>query len=170
MKNEIIKFYEETGKHYGSYHDHKETCAWAGVVLHFVFCGTVTKIISTDNSTPCVNHIFAMLLAFETACILIYMNAQLKAKDMAAALNAAAMVLQLELLRGNQDETALKEYLNVEESDDLALRASHVLPIKLLRKAKAINAVGRDVQLATKWIALRPPEKRPGGGKFKEVI
>jgi hypothetical protein len=93
MKHQVLRFYEEIWKYYGAYHNHKETCAWAAIVLHFIFCSGIAKSTFTTPSSVVFSVILTLLLLIECGFILIYMWWQFALKDHAGAVNAAAIAL-----------------------------------------------------------------------------
>ena len=79
-----------------------------------------------------------------------YISAQLEMKDLGGAYAAASMCFVNELMSGIIKEEELSEYLLVEESADVNAQSRHVLPLKLLNKAKVLNTRGRGLQDKTR--------------------
>ena len=45
-RREIIDLLKDIQSHYGTYHNHKETSAWAGVVLYAFLLVNVIRVLS----------------------------------------------------------------------------------------------------------------------------
>ena len=153
MKEYLLKYYADTCQYYGTYHNHKEISAWAGLALHVLFCG----LIITRTDIP-ANLWLSTTLALTVAVILVaffafrYIWNQLEMKDRAGALAGAAGFLLVEILRTEESKLNPDDYLLVVESADTKAQSSHVLPDRLLKKADVLNTRGRGFQDRTRWM------------------
>ncbi len=71
-KRKVEEYYENTRKYYASYHNHKETSAWAGLILYVVFCGTITKVEAPIKNI-CLFNIFLSFLVIIVALLIFFM-------------------------------------------------------------------------------------------------
>ena len=74
----------------GKYHDHKETSAWAALVLHFVFC---SAFIRFDFGSPLPVWEFVSIFLFvttESVIVFTLIKWHLNMKDLASATQSAA--------------------------------------------------------------------------------
>jgi hypothetical protein len=70
LKNQIIQYYENTRKYYGTYHNFKELSAWGGLVLYVIFAGTVNAVKLPDKHevlAMCILTVFMIIVS-----ILVY--------------------------------------------------------------------------------------------------
>ena len=153
MKNDVLNYYNESRRFWGVYHNHKETCAWAGLVLHAIFCNAILKldIKSLPNSYP--NQAFAGIVVIESIIICLYMNSQFGMKDKGGAFAGAATELQVELIK-DQNPDAWKDHVELKPSSDPKFQSSHFLPARLLKREKVMNSRGRGEQNKTRMLAL----------------
>lgn len=150
MKQFLVNYYADTSQYYGTYHNHKEISAWAGLALHVLFCGLAIRadipanlrLITTTALT--VSVLLVGLFAFR------YIKNQLEMKDRAGALAGAAGILLVEILRTDETKLNPDDYLRVIESSDTKAQSSHVLPDRLLKKADVLNTRGRGFQDRTR--------------------
>lgn len=152
MKKSLIDYYETTSTFYGSYQSHKEITAWAGLVLHILFCGLMTRIEMPKEfiSVGSVWLIgFIIVIAF---LVWRYIKNQLEMKRNASALGAAAKFFVSEIMQKNENGQDFSEYITIEESPDKRSQAQHVLPTKLRTKAKVIEGMGAGEQTTTEYL------------------
>ncbi len=150
MKDYIIKYYDSAQSYYGTYHNHKEVSAWAGLVLHVLFLGFISRIEAPKHYYHEVN-ISVIGVAFLVSVLTYrYISNQLKMKDQAGAHAGAAKFLLAKVMLEDESKIDPKWYLEVEDSDDLDAQSSHVLPAKMLTKSRALNTRARGFQDRTK--------------------
>ena len=70
MKDKVIQYYENTRQYYGTYHNHKEVSAWAGLALYVLFTGLVNWISLPDKYKIASVHILTAFVIFVS--ILVY--------------------------------------------------------------------------------------------------
>lgn len=150
MKQFLVDYYANTTQYYGTYHNHKEVSAWAGLALHVLFCGLIIRA-----DTPA--HLMLITTTGLTVAVLVvaytafrYIENQLEMKDRAGALAGAAGFLLAEILRTDESKLKADDYLLVSESSDTQAQSSHVLPDRLLKKADVLNTRGRGFQDRTR--------------------
>lgn len=154
MKREAKKFlldyYDSTCQYYGAYHNHKETCAWAGLALHLIFCGLILSADVPTKHRITATIGFTVIVLLVAFFVLVYVRNQLAMKDRAGALAGAAKHLLAEILVKQDSELRLEDYLNIVESADTKAQSSHVLPERLLQKADLLNTRARGYQDRTR--------------------
>lgn len=80
MKEKVAQYYEDTRKYYSSYHNHKETSAWAGLILYVLFCGAVTKLDAPSSSVHWFNVGFSIFVIAIAILIFFYVKNQFSLK------------------------------------------------------------------------------------------
>ena len=150
MKDKVIQYYENTRQYYGTYHNHKEVSAWAGLALYVLFTGLVNWISLPDKYKIASVHILTAFVIFVSILVYRYISTQIKMKDLAGAYAATSAVFLSELISDEKSEDELKKYMEVEESADTSAQSMHVLPKKFLRKSEILNTRGRGFQDTTR--------------------
>lgn len=152
MKKSLVDYYETTSTFYGSYQSHKEIVAWAGLVLHVLFCGLMTRIEMPPEFIS-VGSIwligFILVIAF---LVYRYIKNQLLMKRNASAFGAAAKFFVSEIMQMDENSPDLVTYIKIGESGDTMSQAQHVLPEKLRDKAEIIRARGPGEQKTTEFL------------------
>lgn len=90
MKDYIIKYYDSAQSYYGTYHNHKEVSAWAGLVLHVLFLGFVNRIEATKHFYTEVTLSIIGVSLLVSVLTYRYISNQFKMKDQAGAHAGAA--------------------------------------------------------------------------------
>jgi hypothetical protein len=150
MKDHIIKYYDSAQSYYGTYHNQKEVSAWAGLVLHVLFLGFVSRIEAPKHYYDEITLSIIVVSLLVSVLTYRYISNQLKMKDQAGAHAGAAKFLLAKVMLEDESQIDAKWYLEVEDSDDLDAQSSHVLPAKMLAKSKALNTRARGFQDRTK--------------------
>ena len=152
MKKFLADYYDNTRQYYGTYHNHKEISAWAGLALYVLFCGFVVRAEVPSNvqllATTCITIAVVVAAWF----VFRYVENQLAMKDQGGALAGAAAFLLAEILRTDESKLKPDDYLVVVESPDTTPQSKHVLPDRLLQKAAVLNTRARGFQDRTKWM------------------
>lgn len=150
MKKDLIVYYADTSKYYATYHNHKEICAWAGLVLYVLFLGLVTRAdIPPEHKLITTRAVTAPVLLV-TLLVFFYIRNQLEMKDLGGALSGAAGRLLLEIIRTEESKLKLDDYLSVGGSPDTNAQSSYVLPKRLRDLANELNKGGRGFQDRTR--------------------
>lgn len=150
MKKDVIEFYKDAKNFNGSYHNHKEVSAWAGLVLYMLFCGLV---LSADISGVYAFQatigatVFLLAIMF---CVYLHIRNQLAMKDIGGATAGAASLLLTEIIQKEDAEFPVGHYMNVAKSNDKNAQSSHFLPAELIKKRELINSKGRGFQDRTR--------------------
>ena len=146
MKDNIIQYYENTRKYYGTYHNFKELSAWGGLVLYVIFAGTVNMVDLPDKHKILAMHILTLFVITISILVYRYISTQLKLKDSGGAYAATALIFLSELISGEKTEDELKKYMKIEKSNDKGIQSPHVLPKIFFEKSKEMNKEGRGFQ------------------------
>jgi len=149
IKKEVINFYDGLYKYYGTYHNHKELSAWAGLVFFLVFCAGVLKIPIVEKFAMGTFWLLAIGLIAVGTITFFYINNQLNAKDTGGHHVMGALLIINELLRDNSKEINLK-YLSLEQSSDQKYQAPHVLPKYLSDLVNKYKGKGEKMVVATR--------------------
>lgn len=153
-KSEVIDFYKSTNQYFATYHNHKETSAWAGLVLYMAFAGLMNLFkVPNNNETGII--LLSVLILVITVFIFLYVSNQLKMKNKAGAYSAAIFIIVNELLiAGDLSESEMKDYLRVEKSDDTKGHGKHTLPKRLLDEAEILAKKGKGFRYQTRLMTF----------------
>lgn len=143
-KDNVLQYYKFLFDFYGRYHNHKETVAWAVLLLFATFFSTIILIPPEKIETGNIyNKIYITVSMLFFSCIIYkYLKSQFEYKDVGGAYSAAAGLLILEIMQEDKDK-CFKEYININENPDNRYQSSYCLPKKLLDKSKEMNKKGR---------------------------
>ena len=153
MKKDLLDYFKALMDYYGKYHQHKELSAWAGLVLHILFC-TVAIRFALPATSKLVAFI-ALVLAVLVVAVLayLYIRNQLEMKDCGGALAGAAIFFLTEILCADEKSLKREKYVTPpQDSAHTRAQAHHVLPKAMLDKAKILNTRGRGFQDRTRWL------------------
>ena len=141
-KSDVLKYLSETNSYYGTYHNHKETMAWAGLVLFIIF---ITKLISSlpnPNEITLLTKILLSILVIVLCCIVWkYMTTQLNLIKVAADTSTACFYLYAKISRKEQFEPNDFDF-SVENCSDSQYQSSFCIPKTLLDKRNEIGHLG----------------------------
>jgi hypothetical protein len=147
MRADILKYYENLKIYYGTYHNHKEISAWAGLVLYIVVLGAINSIlIQSPIDLPTAIIVTSMLLII-LYLVFRYISIQLEMKSMADNYSAAASSVISEIIIKNIiDDNELINYVRIEESSDKKVKSSHFLPKHLIEMSKKTELKGNKLK------------------------
>ncbi|MGS2718499.1 hypothetical protein ACVBE9_10025 [Eionea flava] len=150
MRDELIKYYENSRAHYTAYHNHKELSAWAGLVLFVFISGFINLIKLPDNhkiETAVILTFFVITISF---LVYRYISNQLVMKDLGGAYAAAAVSFITDFVAQRIEDNELSKYLEVEELPETHAQSKLVLPIRYIKKAEILNTRARGFQDTTR--------------------
>ena len=152
-KGEVLKYLADTKSFFLVYHNHKETMAWAGIVLFVALLtalfNIIDKIVPKPNSSGSFDcNIFAtkflltLAIVFFAGIVGWYIQTQFEARRFAASINAACFRLTAEILGSTSTELDLSKFFIMEESHEKKLQAYHYLPQRVLNEADKMKERG----------------------------
>jgi hypothetical protein len=97
-RGDMVKYLTETRSHFLSYHNHKETLAWASIVLYLGAVGAVGLPVGRMYAWQCTLYTLGSLLALALASS--YARRQFNMRELASRIIMACNLLILELLAG----------------------------------------------------------------------
>lgn len=153
MKKDLLDYFKTLMDYYGKYHQHKELSAWAGIVLHILFCTVAIRF--TLPATSKLVAFIALLIAvlFVAVLAFLYIKNQLEMKDAGGALAGAAAFFLTEILCSDEPSLKCEKYVTPpQDSPNTKAQAHHVLPKAMLEKAEILNTRGRGFQDGTRWL------------------
>ena len=150
MRDKVISYYESLRSHYSTYHNHKETSAWAGLILFLFFAGFVNLIKSPAGHEIATATTFTVLILIVLFLVFRYISNQLKMKDLSGAYVAASIAVIADLITDHIKDDELREHMKIEEFPDNQAQSHHVLPCKFIKRAETLNSRGRDFQDTTR--------------------
>lgn len=146
---QLFDYFKALMDRQGKYHDHKEVSAWAGLVLHLLFCFAMLRV-EIPKTSGYLGLVFVVVAVFAAAYVAFkYIRNQLELKDRAGSLTAAATYYMSKMV--SDSEGALDEPLTpIKQSADTQMQSSHVLSQSFDEKARWLNTQGRGAQDATR--------------------
>lgn len=152
MRERVIKYYENLLQYYGTYHNHKEISAWAGLAFYVIFAGFVNLLIIPEKQKLLTVIITTGFVFIVLILVCIYIKLQIKMKNLASSFTSTACFFLSKIVTEELNETDLKKYLDVVESDDKKTQSSHFLPKLFLENAKIMGSKGRRYQDNIKFL------------------
>ena len=152
MKDRIIQYYEKMWQLRSDQHDHKEICAWGGLVLYVLFAGTVSLMDLPEKHNILFMHILTLFVIIVFVVVCCYISNQLKLKDHSGAHLTTASLFLSELISEEKTEDELNEYLEIKDIGKADLQCELAFPEKFLRKSLEIKGKGRGFQDATRYM------------------
>lgn len=148
-ENLLLDYFKSIADRQGKYHDHKEVSAWAGLVLHLVFCGALLRIDAPAKNPTLTFTIATIAVAVAALFAFFYIREQLRLKDLGGAMLGAATYYMSKMVTSADGK--LDEVLTpLEQSTDQDTQASHMFPASLLKKRDWMNTQGLGAQRATR--------------------
>ncbi len=150
---DIAEYLDALASHYGAYHLHKETSAWAGLVLfvslNIWLIRELGKSIFTSGIAQCILSLILIALLF---AFVVYLKQQFRARKRAADIVAACFALRSEI--AGEDPTTPKraDYLPPNRGD-ADFQSSHVLPRAVLDRADRLSTVGQGIRKRLEFAA-----------------
>lgn len=148
-ENQLLDYFKAIADRQGKYHDHKEVSAWAGLVLHLIFCGALLRV---DVPTKCPQLAFLLVFVAVLLAALfsyLYIRKQLDLKDIAGSQAAAATYFMSSMATSVDGE--LHEPLTpIKQSTDTKFQWKHVMPASFVEKSDWLNTQGKGAHDATR--------------------
>jgi len=140
-KEDALRYLSETRSLYGSYHNHKETSAWAGIVLFGALIPQSVSYLGGPTVACGLKSIetISVLLLFTLA--VLYVQQQFKLRRTAANLVAACFALSAEILIMKDEEVSVTDF-TLEPSVDKNTQPPDFLPKPLRDRANKLDGFG----------------------------
>jgi hypothetical protein len=144
QREETLELLADYTSHFASYHNHKETSAWAGVALGVVTIGQLLMVAARGGATgaPAKAALCAAIVIVGSLTYAFF-NTQLALRRRAAALLAACFTLRLQMLEAERTGgPVLTLTAPQREVRGRHMQTSHFLPTELVDAADAFEAKG----------------------------
>lgn len=146
----LLDYFKSIADRQGKYHDHKETTAWACLVLHLALCGALLHLdIQTAQDPHRMQFAVLVVAAIATVLSCLYIRKQLQLKDVAGAQAGIATYFMSEMAT-SPSGTIVKPLAPVIRSGDTEMQWEYVMPSDFVALAKQLNDKGRGAQFATR--------------------
>lgn len=144
-KSDFLQYLSDVNTRFLSYMNHKETSAWAAVILYFVLTTQTVATLHDFSSASMAVKVFASaFLGFVGVCFIYYVMTQYSLKRTAADVIAACYHLSAECL--DMDEKQISQFnLKLPEKSSpkrLQPQSEHFLPECILEKSKEYQQKG----------------------------
>ena len=143
-KDEALKYLTDLRSYYGTYHNHKETSAWAIIAFSVLLAGPgVTTLAGiTDGSLPLRVVATFVLIAMLYAAFVFLMQ-QFRSRRYAANVVAACNYWLAKVLIAEENKLSAIDFSLPVASDDQT-HAEMTLPTCIQSKAKELGRKGKD--------------------------
>lgn len=160
----VIEYYKIMRQQRSTQHDHKEICAWAGLVMYVLFAGALLAVKLPEFKWFLIFFVIVFsILSYR------YISNQLKLKDIAGAQSGTASIYLSELISVEKNDDELKEYLEIKNDEEfkkylkeddiddcnvrdiLNFQSSYAYPSKFLKDSMKFNKKGRGFQDMTRF-------------------
>lgn len=145
-RKEILDLLKDLQAHYSTYHNHKETVAWAGVVL---FSGLMVGVASlfrdrvSQAEFSCqARAIVSLIVIVAVLVVCLYVYKQFALRKRAADLVAACIRLRSGLVSAPSSPINAADWAALPKPSS-GMQSSDVLPQKVLTTADELSAVGQ---------------------------
>ena len=152
-RDEILKHLNAIQSHYAAYHNHKETAAWAGLVLSLFFQWNVAGAVAKAGPMSCelrttviVAELFVIVLTW------VFLRKQFTLRRRGGDIAGACIALASEIVGNPSGSFDAAEYLP-NDIHDTEFQSSNVLPARVLRRANELSAGGQGARQTLEWLA-----------------
>lgn len=142
-REEILNLLSDIQSHYGTYHNHKETSAWAAVVVYVaLLVGFINAIIKAASISPLMHEGMTIAILAVGATTLVYLHKQFSLRRVGADYVAACIYLRSEIISKPAEKLNVSKY--APNSDAVSeMQSSYVLPNEVLKKSRDLKEKGQ---------------------------
>jgi hypothetical protein len=144
-RKEILEFLRDIQSHYGTYHNHKETVAWGGVVLFSGLLAGVTALFFGHDAqsmlTCSVRSGFSFAIIAALLICLLYVKKQFDLRKQAGDIVAACIRLRTEMVGNPARQINLEDWV-LPMIGNVSMQSSHVLPRAVKETAEQLAQAG----------------------------
>lgn len=152
-RDEILKHLNVIQSHYASYHNHKETAAWAGLVLSVLLqwnvAGAVAKVAALSCELRTAVIVAELLVVGLTWA---YLCKQFALRRRGGDIAGACIALASEIIGNPSGQINAKDYLPT-DVHDAEFQSGNVLPATVLRRANELSEGGQGARQTLERLA-----------------
>ena len=148
-EKQLLDYFKSIADRQGKYHDHKEVSAWAGLVLHLIFCGALLRVEAPTKYPQLAFVLVFVAVVVAAALAYLYIRKQLELKDLAGA-EAGAATYFMSSMATSSDGKLHESLTPIKQSADTNFQRTHVMPASFVEKTDWLNTQGRGAQDATR--------------------
>jgi len=144
-RKEILEFLRDTQAYFGSYHNHKESSAWAGIVLYCVVLVNLIDAIEPQISSPSFTREklwITLGVGLGAVICSMYIRGQLALRKRAADVVAACIRLRSEIISDPSTPLDPAEWAP-REAGKGGLQSGSALPKKVIEAADRLAPIGQ---------------------------
>lgn len=143
-REEILKFLGDIQSFYGIYHNHKETSAWAGLVLYVLLLAQLINAVDRGMTVSCEMKAATTILILVSGIVIwIYLRAQFSARQSGSNLFAASVLLRSQYV-SHEKEVQISDFSPQSSAEEK--QSSHILPRIVLTTADELASKGGKVR------------------------
>lgn len=155
MKNELLKELSEIASRQTGYHNHKETIAWAALLLYFIFVTQLANKISCEPFST-----FILLLV--AGAVWFILHTQYKLREQSANVIGACQRLIVKFISMKDDEIPKIDFSLEDLSKPDLSKNKHfsfrnhfpyIFPKFLLDEMKKLEDVGHSPRKGLEWMS-----------------
>ena len=150
-RSEVLKYLSDMQLFWLSYQNHKELCAWAGILLFAAFLAAITAAIDRHRILRVSWKLIWSGASVASAFVLFaYVHQQFHLRREAANYVAASSWLRAEIL-SHPDQPIDPTLLAPPEKGDEELTSTHWLARSILQKANEMSSRGQEARRTLEW-------------------
>ncbi|MEW6740598.1 MAG: hypothetical protein ACOYU2_05885 [Nitrospirota bacterium] len=138
-KDGMQKYLRHVMSYYGTYHNHKETSAWAAV---FIFVFISLQFLSVGREIifeACWFKIFCtFMLVMIMIAVILFIHEQLALKKLSSNVIAACLLLETEILKESEEDFSKRSF-KIEPRGCGKHQLDHVLPEFIMTKTDCVH-------------------------------
>jgi hypothetical protein len=141
---EIIKYLGEIESHYAAYHNHKETTAWASLVLWGAVVVGVMNVFGKEiTNVPQFRYLVTGLVLLIAGLTSLYLKTQFSLRRDAANIVAACFSLRTTIVSNLNFSINPLDYVLVDKPKSFG-QSGYILPKKVLEEAEMQGTRGLE--------------------------
>ena len=155
-KKDLIDYFKALLDFYGKYHNHKEISAWGCLVLYVGFCAVAVKTPLPNPGQKAIFGAVAVAFACVAFLIFLYIQNQLRLKDVGGAYALACLFFLTEITATADESLNPQKYIGLPGSSSANFQSDHALSSPFKQKSEELKKHGQRGQQMTRWLMYGP--------------
>lgn len=152
-RDEILAYLRDTQSHWAAYHNHKETSAWAGVVLYIPLLALFLNIAgNTTVNTISLRIVATVIFLLTWLAVFGYLRQQFALRKRSADYVAACFSLRAKIISKPNDKIDPESY-SLPKQGNKQMQSSHFLAEAMLKEADEMARRGQGARQALEMTA-----------------
>lgn len=151
-RKEVLDFLKDINTHYGTYHNHKETLAWAAVALFVAlivgFAATLFRLPDQFEVSCDVRTLFTFVVLIIAGVFWFYLKKQFALRKQAGDYAAACLRLRSVILSNPSTALNLDDWGPPREEPTQQMQSRQVLPRAVIKEADNVSQSGQDFRVS----------------------